>query len=76
MPVTYVNRKSVTYYLCKGKTPSGKARYSFAHEPKGNTIEQIPEGYAISESVNGVVSLVQLKPQLIRGMNLLWWRQL
>ena len=62
MPVTYTNRKGVTYYLCQGVTKTGKPRYYFAREPQGTPVEQIPEGYAISESVNAVVSLVKARP--------------
>jgi len=57
MPVTYTNRKGLIYTLCQGTTKTGKPRYFFAREIKGEPVEQIPEGYAISESVNGVVSL-------------------
>lgn len=65
MSVTYSNRKGVTYYLCEGVTKTGKPRYYFAREPQGNPVEQIPEGYTISESVNGVVSLVRARPAQI-----------
>lgn len=65
MPVTYTNRKGQTYYLCQGKTKTGKLHYYFAREPKEGSPDQIPEGYQISESVNGVVSLVKDRPQLI-----------
>ena len=66
MPVTYTNRKGVTYYLCRGVTKTGKPRYYFAREPKGEPVEQIPAGFKISESVNGIVSLVKDRPALIR----------
>jgi len=65
MPVTYTNRKGNIYYLCQGTTKTGKMRYYFAREPKEGSPDQIPEGYKISESVNGVVSLVKDRPQLI-----------
>jgi hypothetical protein len=65
MPVTYTNRKGYMYYLCQGLTKTGKLRYYFAREPKVGSPDQIPEGYRISESVNGVVSLVKDRPQLI-----------
>jgi hypothetical protein len=65
MPVTYTNRKGVTYYLCQGVTKTGKPRYYFAREPQGDPVEQIPEGYTISESVNAVVSLVKARPAQI-----------
>jgi hypothetical protein len=63
--ITYTNRKGVTYYLCRGTTQAGKPRYSFAREPKGEPVEQLPEGYEIRESVNGVVSLAKTRPQHI-----------
>lgn len=65
MPVTYTNRKGFTYYLCQGVTKTGKPRYYFAREPKGEPVEGIPEGWKISESVNGVVSLVRDRPAQI-----------
>jgi len=65
MPVTHTNRKGHTYYLCQGMTKTGKLRYYFARQPKEGSPDQIPEGYKISESVNGVVSLVKDRPQLI-----------
>lgn len=66
MPVTYTNRKGYTYYLCRGTTKTGKARYYFARKIKGEPVEDIPEGYEISESVNGIVSLVKARPVQIR----------
>ena len=65
MAVTYTNRKGHTYYLCQGMTKTGKVRYYFALERKDGSPDQIPEGYRISESVNGVVSLVKDQPRLI-----------
>jgi hypothetical protein len=65
MPVTYTNRKGQTYYLCQGLTKTGKLRYYFAREPIEESLNRIPDGYRISESVNGVVSLVKDQPQLI-----------
>jgi hypothetical protein len=65
MPVTYTNRKEMTYFLCKGTTKTGKPRYFFAREPKGETVDAIPEGYRVEESVNGIVSLVKDLPRLI-----------
>jgi len=65
MPITYTNRKGVTYYLCQGVTRTGKPRYYFAREPQGDPLEQIPAGYIISESVNGIVSLVRACPAQI-----------
>jgi hypothetical protein len=64
MPVTYTNRKGVTYTLCQGVTKTGKSRYAFVRDPKGKrVVEAIPDGFEISESVNGIVSLVKERPK-------------
>ena len=66
MPITYTNRKGLTYFLCQGVTKTGKPRYYFAREIKDTPVEQIPDGYTISESVNGVVSLSKTQVSLLR----------
>ena len=67
MSITHINRKGVTFYLCRGVTKTGRPRYFFAREPgKGRPVEAIPEGCEIVESVNGVVSLAKVRPVLIR----------
>ncbi len=65
MPITYTNRKGYTYYLCKRLTKTGKPRYYFAREIKGEPVDEIPEGFKISESVNGIVSLARDRPSQI-----------
>src|SRR3712207_1558490 len=65
MPITYTNRKGITYYLCRGATKTGKPRYYFAREARDEPVEELPEGYTIGESVNGVVSLSRTRPSLI-----------
>lgn len=65
MSVTYTNRKGSTYHLCRTVTKTGKPRYVFSREPKGERVKQIPEGWRISESVNGIVSLVRDRPAQI-----------
>jgi hypothetical protein len=65
MPITYTNRKGTTYHLCRTATKTGKPRYVFAREPRGEPVDEIPEGWRISESVNGVVSLVKPRPSQI-----------
>jgi hypothetical protein len=65
MPVTYTNRKGKTYILCKGTTKTGKPRYYFSPDPKGEIMDHIPEGYEIRENVNGQVSLAKIRPALI-----------
>jgi hypothetical protein len=66
MPITYTNRKGFTYTLCRGTTKTGEPRYTFSREPKDEPVEQIPEGYASSESVNGIVSLSKERPSQLR----------
>jgi hypothetical protein len=65
MPVAYTNRKGFIYFLNKGVTKTGKPRYYFARELKDEPVEKIPKGYKIQESVNGIVSLVKKRPQLV-----------
>ena len=48
-------------------TKTGKTRYYFARQPKSEPVEQIPVGYIIRESVNGVVSLAKSEPELIES---------
>jgi hypothetical protein len=65
MPVTYTNRKGITYYLCQSVTKTGKPRYYFAREPKGEPVEEIPEGFTIVEGVNGLAFLKKDRPAQI-----------
>ena len=68
MPVSYTNRKGVTYMLYRGQTRTGKPRYYFGRpgQDQGEPVTELPSGYTISESVNGVVSLVKDRPALIQ----------
>ena len=67
MPVSYTNRKGVTYTLYRGQTRTGKPRYYFGRlDPaQGEPVTELPRGFTISESVNGVVSLVKDHPSQI-----------
>ncbi|TMC26946.1 MAG: hypothetical protein E6J36_02395, partial [Chloroflexi bacterium] len=68
MAVSYTNRKGLTYILYRGQTKTGKPRYYFgrAGQSQGEPVTELPPGYTISESVNGVVSLVKDRPSLIQ----------
>ena len=66
MPITYTSRKGFTYTLCQGVSKTGTPRYYFAREPQDTPLEQIPAGYVISESLNGIVSLAKDRPAQIR----------
>lgn len=65
MSIVYTNRKGITYVLCCSRVPGGKRRYYFAREARGQPVEEIPPGYEISESVNGVVSLVKKRDRQV-----------
>ena len=65
MAVTYTNRKGVTYTLARTASKTGKTRYVFTREPHGEPVAALPPGTRISESVNGVVSLVKDRPAVI-----------
>jgi hypothetical protein len=69
MPVSYTNRKGLTYTLYRGQTKTGKPRYYFgrAGQGQGELVLELPPGFTISESVNGVVSLVKDRPSLIQS---------
>ena len=68
MPVSYTNRKGITYTLYRGQTRTGKPRYYFGRpgQNQGEPVTELPPGYTISESVNGVVSLVKDRPSVIQ----------
>jgi len=72
MTVTYTNGKGRTYYLCRTETKTGAPWYFFAREPKGEPQDEIPEGYEIRESVNGLVSLAKQRPVRILSSEREW----
>jgi hypothetical protein len=55
--VSHRNRKGILYYLGQATTKAGKPRYFFSPRAPQESILSIPDGFEISESVNGVVSL-------------------
>ncbi len=67
MPVNYTNRKGITYTLYRGESKTRKPRYYFGRsgQGQGETVTELPPGFTISESVNGVVSLIKDRPALI-----------
>jgi hypothetical protein len=67
MAVTYTNRKGQTYTLYRGQTKTGKPRYYFGRTGKSQDepVTGLPPGFTISESINGVVSLIKDRPALI-----------
>lgn len=57
--IRYRNAKGVVYTLCRVPTRKGGFRLTFCREPRGEVVEDIPDGYAIVESMNGIVSLAR-----------------
>lgn len=54
---SYENRLGVRYYLHEGKTKTGKSRYFFARAVRDGALTQVPRGFEVTESINGVVSV-------------------
>ncbi len=67
MPITYTNRRGITYHLCRTVGDTGTARYVFAREPRGEPVEELPDGYTIAESINGRVTLSRQRPSPIEA---------
>ena len=65
MSVTYRNQKGRLYYLHRGATKAGKVRYFFSPQATGCLVAEVPAGFEITETVNGVVSLRRIKPRPI-----------
>jgi hypothetical protein len=60
--LTYVNRMGDTYYLHEGKTKTGKPRLFFAKAIREGALAEMPDGFEVSESINGVVSVKRKTP--------------
>lgn len=62
--ISHRNRKGILYYLGQATAKTGKPRYFFSPRAPQEPVLSIPDGFEISESVNGVVSLrkVVLQP--------------
>jgi hypothetical protein len=63
-PVSYTNRKGQTYYLRTATMKTGKIRYMMVKTPEG-ALAELPAGYAITESVNGQVSVGRIRSRMI-----------
>ena len=66
MPFTYTNRKGVAYTLYRKPGINGKERHVFARNPVGEPVAEMPAGFRVSESPNGVVSVARDRPALLR----------
>ena len=63
-PIYYTNRKGKTYYLHASATKIGKIRYVMTRAAE-DALTEFPEGYAITENVNGQVSVGRIRPRSI-----------
>jgi len=65
MPFVYTTRKGKELTLYCGKMKSGKQRFYFAaSSTKGEPCEEIPQGFEVRESPNGIVTLARIRPSL------------
>jgi len=55
--LAYTNRRGDTYYLHERRTKTGKPGYFFAKTVRAGALAELPRGYEVSESINGVVSV-------------------
>jgi hypothetical protein len=58
MPFGFKNKKGVTYFLhakvTKTKTGKTQTLYYFAKEKKAGVLEEVPQGYKVAETANGL----------------------
>ena len=55
--LAHTNRMGVTYFLHQGTTKTGKPKYFFAKTAGRGALDEMPNGFEVSESINGVVSV-------------------
>ncbi len=65
-PITYINRRSQTFYLHQRKTKTGRPNYFFSLKSSGSLADTMPEGYEVYENPNGQVFLRKKKPPIIQ----------
>jgi hypothetical protein len=58
----YTNRRGQVYYLHAGTTKTGKRRYFVAKTVGEGALDELPAGFEIVESINGVVSVRRVDP--------------
>ena len=63
-PVQHINRKVKTYYLHAATTKTGKTRYVMTRA-REDALTELPEGYAVTENINGQVSAGRIQARLI-----------
>jgi hypothetical protein len=60
--LAHTNRMGDTFYLHRGTTKTGKPRYFFAKKVGEGALGEMPAGFEVSESINGVVSVRRARP--------------
>lgn len=63
--LTHINRRGIPYYLHRVITKKGKDRYVMTKTLGPNAVASVPPGYEVSESINGVVSVVHTRPRRV-----------
>jgi hypothetical protein len=81
MAIEYVNRKGDRYFLCQGKTKTGKPKYYVSRRLSGEPVEEMPEGYELFEHPEqGLVFVRKIRPTRIlpeeRDKLMAWTREL
>lgn len=62
--LAYTNRRGDVFYLHAGKTKTGKPRYFVAKKVGDGALAAMPEGWEFTESVNCVVSVRRIDPEV------------
>jgi len=65
MAVQHTNRRGQAFYLHKGTTKTGKAKYFFSLNNHGELVDAVPQGFEIYENPNAQVFLRREQPKLI-----------
>lgn len=65
MAVQHTNRRGQAFYLHKGTTKTGKAKYFFSLNNRGELVDTVPQGFEIYENPNAQVFLRRKQPKLI-----------
>lgn len=66
MKAKHTSRSGMKYFLHKGKTKKGNAKYFFSSKTDGHIVEAIPNGYEIYENPNAQVFLRKVQTKIIQ----------
>jgi hypothetical protein len=65
MAVQHTNRRGQTFYLHQSSTKTGKPKYFFSLNKRGELADTVPQGFEIYENPNRQVFLRRKQPKLI-----------